>query len=372
MADNFYAKYSANEPPVVVTSVNGLNGALTLAAGSGISITPSGNTLTIASTASGANTALSNLTSTAVNVDLLPGITDTLDLGSVAKRWANLHVSNITDGPGNVEIDLINGLIETGGNAVLSFTSRVLSDQSSQPSVNAQTRLLIDPSGFTSIAYNSRTLNTNDTGASVLSWGSNMVNILLGKSLGFNGATSGEVDIHAPSVVSTYSLILPNAQGAASTFLQNDGSGNLSWASGGGGSSVNIFAADAVDENGVNTSNPATATFDGVTLSAGQILFELGNLDATNGLWVFHGIGVAMTRPINWSNGSTIPSNSWIIVAPGGATYGGNLLGNPTPVLVGTDTPNTVLLPASTASGSFTTVDSKTVTVSNGLITSIV
>lgn len=252
--DNFYSRYSANTPATAVTSVNGLNGALTLAAGSGISITPSGNTLTIASTASGANTALSNLTSTAVNVDLLPGITDTLDLGSVAKRWANLHVSNITDGPGNVEIDLINGIIETGGNAVLSFLSRVLSDQSSQPSVNAQTRLLIDPSGFTSIAYNSRTLNTNDTGAQVLSWGSNMVNILLGKSLGFNGATSGEVDIHAPSVVTTYSLILPAAQGAASTLLKNDGSGNLSWFAGASGTFTTVDAKTVTVVNGLITS----------------------------------------------------------------------------------------------------------------------
>jgi hypothetical protein len=43
----------------VVTTVNGLSGAVTLAAGSNVSITPSGNTLTIASTGGGAGSAWS-------------------------------------------------------------------------------------------------------------------------------------------------------------------------------------------------------------------------------------------------------------------------------------------------------------------------
>jgi hypothetical protein len=46
------------------------------------------------------------------------------------------------------------------------------------------------------------------------------------------GSTSGTVGISAPATITTpYSLVLPNAQGAASTFLRNDGSGNLSWVS---------------------------------------------------------------------------------------------------------------------------------------------
>src|ERR1700677_3529259 len=51
-----------------VSSLNSLTGALSIDAGSGITVTPSGSTITIASTgSSGANTALSNLASTAVN-----------------------------------------------------------------------------------------------------------------------------------------------------------------------------------------------------------------------------------------------------------------------------------------------------------------
>jgi hypothetical protein len=43
------------------------------------------------------------------------------------------------------------------------------------------------------------------------------------------------ISIQPPSsMASSYSLVLPASQGGASTVLSNDGSGNLSWAAGGG------------------------------------------------------------------------------------------------------------------------------------------
>jgi hypothetical protein len=49
--------------------------------------------------------------------------------------------------------------------------------------------------------------------------------------------TGGEyVRIRANGTTTSYTLTMPAAQGAASTVLTNDGSGNLSWAAGGGGS----------------------------------------------------------------------------------------------------------------------------------------
>lgn len=56
----------------------------------------------------------------------------------------------------------------------------------------------------------------------------------------FVGSTSGTVGISASATVTTYSLVLPTAQGAASTFLHNDGSGNLSWVSAGTVTSVGL------------------------------------------------------------------------------------------------------------------------------------
>lgn len=49
--------------------------------------------------------------------------------------------------------------------------------------------------------------------------------------LNLDGSTSGAISIQAANTTTSYTVKMPNAQGAASTYLQNDGSGNLSWAS---------------------------------------------------------------------------------------------------------------------------------------------
>ena len=76
-----------------VTSLNGETGAVTLVAGTGISVTPSGSNITIASTgSSGANTALSNLASTAVNASINPSLAQTgnLSLGTTSLYWSQM------------------------------------------------------------------------------------------------------------------------------------------------------------------------------------------------------------------------------------------------------------------------------------------
>lgn len=74
----------------------------------------------------------------------------------------------------------------------------------------------------------------------VFSYDKNGVTLKTAKPIYFqdNGGTN-TVDISAPTTLSgSYSLNLPTAQGGADTYLKNDGSGNLSWATvtGGGGS----------------------------------------------------------------------------------------------------------------------------------------
>ena len=49
------------------------------------------------------------------------------------------------------------------------------------------------------------------------------------KTLAVSGATSGALTIQPSATTATYSLTLPAAQGAASSFLGNDGTGLLSW-----------------------------------------------------------------------------------------------------------------------------------------------
>lgn len=49
------------------------------------------------------------------------------------------------------------------------------------------------------------------------------------KGLKLDGATSGTLTIDPPAAVTSYGVVMPAAQGAASSVLQNDGLGNLSW-----------------------------------------------------------------------------------------------------------------------------------------------
>src|SRR5580698_9815698 len=115
-----YAEYPVQGGSGGVSSLNGLEGALTLVAGSGISITPSGSSITIASTASsGANTALSNLTSpTAINQSLLFGTDGASSIGaSLASRPSAIYVKNSVTIAGDTGVPgtLTVGSDNTGG-----------------------------------------------------------------------------------------------------------------------------------------------------------------------------------------------------------------------------------------------------------------
>jgi hypothetical protein len=74
------------------------------------------------------------------------------------------------------------------------------------------------------------------------------------------GSTSGTAELTVPATISTYILSLPAAQGAASSYLQNDGSGNLSWVTSGapptvtsnidGGSSSTLYTSPQIVSGG--------------------------------------------------------------------------------------------------------------------------
>lgn len=78
-----------------------------------------------------------------------------------------------------------------------------------------------------------------------------------------NGLATHFITVRATTgaMASDYTLVLPSAQGAASTFLQNDGSGNLSWAY----SSVLSNASLTGQTSAISTTNlftpPSTGTY---------------------------------------------------------------------------------------------------------------
>lgn len=52
----------------------------------------------------------------------------------------------------------------------------------------------------------------------------------IGQFLNLIGSTSGNLLVSVPAVMTPYAVVMPGTQGAVGTVLQNDGSGNLSWA----------------------------------------------------------------------------------------------------------------------------------------------
>lgn len=59
-------------------------------------------------------------------------------------------------------------------------------------------------------------------------------------SLVFKDHTTNTITIQTPSAVTSYGLVLPAAQGGVNTFLQNDGSGNLSFVAGNAGTVTSV------------------------------------------------------------------------------------------------------------------------------------
>jgi len=93
--------------------------------------------------------------------------------------------------------------------------------------------------------------------------------------------------------------------------------------------------ARAAATGNVNISNPGTNTFDGVTLSSGDILFLAYQTNqAQNGLYVFNGSGAALTRAedadgndevkpglqVFVSEGSTLGNSRWNLITDGPIT----------------------------------------------------
>lgn len=135
-ADAFYARYPVQGGSAAgVASLNSLTGALILAEGSGITITPSGSdTLTIAATGGGggANTTLSNLdTPTAINQDLLPDTDITYKLGANGAAFLSVAAATVNDPTDAPALDVTNrSLLNESGESKLDYTGADLIVQS--------------------------------------------------------------------------------------------------------------------------------------------------------------------------------------------------------------------------------------------------
>lgn len=102
-----------------------------------------------------------------------------------------------------------------------------------------------------------------------------------------SGSTSGQITLSAGATPTTHTLTLPATQGAASSFLQNDGSGGLSWATSLTGDSLSV-GAFGVDVDGniidgmnmISTGSGNTSFFDFSGIGSGQT-YSLPNTGGT-------------------------------------------------------------------------------------------
>lgn len=148
MADNFYAKYPVTGGSSGVTSLNSLTGALTLAAGTGITITPSGgDTLTISAPDVGTVTSVAMTVPSFLQVSGSP-ITSS---GTLAVTLVNETANTVFAGP------------STGSPAAPTFRSLVIADlPTSIPYANLAAltinrALVSNGSGFVSVATTTAT-----------------------------------------------------------------------------------------------------------------------------------------------------------------------------------------------------------------------
>lgn len=83
-----------------------------------------GSFTTIASGGAAANTALSNLSAVAINTSLLPGVDDTINLGSASFSWGSANIHTLNDSGNNVSVDAYNrALVDTAAATQLSWSA---------------------------------------------------------------------------------------------------------------------------------------------------------------------------------------------------------------------------------------------------------
>lgn len=169
--------------------------------------------------ASGANTALSNLTSTSINQSLISDTPATYDLGALTNFWNNGYIQTvfsnaINDGTGNIAFDVASRLaFDTSLAQSFDFEARQLDDSAGTPVFDWATAGNVSSFG---------NMNVRPVGSGPGAVEKSL--ILFAK----NNTNSISIKAAATSVT-THTLILPSAQGAANTSLTNNGSGTLSW-----------------------------------------------------------------------------------------------------------------------------------------------
>lgn len=159
---------------------------------------------------------LNNLTTTAINTNLISNSDGAYTIGNPVNAWLSLWIHDIYQPNNNIHsvVDVSNSSLRYGatGAKVVDWGLQYLQDLSQVISVDWVDRGLV----------------SND-GRFVLSWPGSSIDI--SEPIHLTGSSSGFVGLSVPAAAGSTTYILPSADGSSGQFLSTDGSANLSWAS---------------------------------------------------------------------------------------------------------------------------------------------
>jgi len=342
-----------------VTTLNTLTGAITLAAGTGITITPSGNTLTIASTGSGTVTSFSSgnldaiATTSVATPTTTPALTFTLSTQTANTVWAGpttgsaaaptfraLVAADLPAGTGTVtSVSFTGGLISiatptttpaltiAGTSGGIPYFSSATTWASS--AILAATGLVIGGGAGTAPATNTALTFTGATLTVGLAGTSSGI-------LALAGSTSGQATFTAPAIAGTASnavtmsnaILGPMLGGAVPTYsFTGATTTGLGWDTGAGsmtfaiaGSEAYRFAANLLEVSGAsfgiiwNNAGNMGGSFDLGLFRAGAGVLEISNSSSANALGSLNLAKITNYNAVA-TTGAGVPSEVGVVTA---------------------------------------------------------
>lgn len=229
-AATFNSNINANAFNASATSftVTGPNGFAVISSSAGQAALTEGSASTVLGTASGVESLWAD--STDHDLDFNPNNSSTFSVVGSSGSVTAGHCAKFSSKFGIIDAGAACGTGSGGGGGVYNGTI-LPSAQFQIPfySVSGTTQTLIGNSQFT-VDATSKVLVGNGLALTAGDLNTDVNGIKI-------DGLFGNVNLLAPTLVTSYALTFSSFQGGANTFLKNDGSGNLSWASGTGSTS---------------------------------------------------------------------------------------------------------------------------------------